>query len=76
MRQPVLGVVYTDGSLLLPVEGGEDALRVSLKDPTIPQSVRAWVAENFSALVRLIRALGGTKGTWIRIPLDGEWSYV
>jgi hypothetical protein len=71
-----LGVVF-DGTLLIPVDKGtQKALKIALRDPTIPKEVRSWMAENFSALISLVRALGSAKETWIRIPLDGEWMFV
>ncbi len=76
LRKAALGVVYDACSLLIPIEDGEKALSVSLRDPTIPKGIRDWVAENFPALVDLVRALSSTKETWIRIPIDGEWAFV
>jgi hypothetical protein len=82
MKKAALGVVYDVAlrSLLIPIEDGEKALRISLRDPTIPKGIRDWVAENFPALVDLVRALSSAKetwmGTWIRVPIDGEWMFV
>jgi len=76
MRQVGLGVVYDGASLLIPVEGAKTALRVSLKDPTIPKSIRSWISENLSALESLLGVLSSTREAWVRIPMDGEWTYL
>jgi hypothetical protein len=77
MRQAVLGVVYdNDNGLRIPVEDGVKAIMVALRDPTIPQGVRDWMADNFLALEGLVRALGAAKETWIRIPLDEGWALI
>ncbi len=75
LRKAALGVVYdtTLRSLLIPIEDGEKALTLSLRDPTIPKGIRDWVAENFSTLVDLIRALASAKEAWVRIPMHGNW---
>ncbi len=73
-----LGVIFDGGCIRVPVEGGEKALRVALRDPTIPVGIRNWIAENFSALAALVRAYSSAFGdAWIRIPvIDGEWAFV
>ncbi len=73
MKKAALGVVFDGSSLLIPVEEGRRALTVALRDPTIPKEVRGWLAENFLALVDLVRAFASAKETWVRIPIDGEW---
>ncbi len=81
LRKAALGVVYdaTLCSLLIPIEDGEKALSVSLRDPTIPKGIRDWVAENFPALVDLVRAFASAasaKGIWLRIPMGEGWTFV
>jgi len=76
MKKATLGVVFDGNSLRIPVEDGEKALKDALGDPTIPKEVRGWVAENLSALTALVRAYTPAfRDTWIRIPLDGEWTW-
>jgi len=72
----LLGVVYDGDSLRIPVEGGEKALRVALRDPAIPREVRTWISQNLSPLVEVVRFFSSASGAWISIPLNGNWAFV